>query len=166
MYRVIPFYNWRARRLRRLVQKKPKSSANTYVFQKKLFQIPPLNCIAQFIIHIILYSISTSPMATTSTTPPSTTAHSRLVVVSNRLPVTIKKDESGWTFGMSSGGLVSALSGLKKEMTFSWIGWPGLEVAMEDRMYVRDSLMERYSCLPVFLSDEIADMHYNGFSNR
>jgi trehalose-6-phosphate synthase len=100
------------------------------------------------------------------TTSTPTTSTSRLVVVSNRLPVTIKKEETGWTFGMSSGGLVSALSGLKKEMAFSWIGWPGLDVAMEDRTYVRDSLMDRYSCLPVFLSDEVADMHYNGFSNR
>jgi len=50
----------------------------------------------------------------------------RLLVVSNRLPVTISKDKDGkWTFKMSSGGLVSALSGLKKEMLFTWIGWPG-----------------------------------------
>ena len=26
---------------------------------------------------------------------------------------------------MSSGGLVSALSGTKKQMEFTWIGWPG-----------------------------------------
>lgn len=51
----------------------------------------------------------------------------RLIVVSNRLPVTIKKnDETGdWDFSMSSGGLVSALSGCKKQMDFTWIGWPG-----------------------------------------
>lgn len=55
----------------------------------------------------------------------------RLLVVSNRLPVTITKDkESGeYTFKMSSGGLVSALSGLKKMMSFTWIGWPGKLVA-------------------------------------
>lgn len=51
----------------------------------------------------------------------------RLLVVSNRLPVTITQNEtdSSWMFAMSSGGLVSALSGLKKEMSFNWIGWPG-----------------------------------------
>lgn len=26
-------------------------------------------------------------------------------------------------------------------------------------------LMDEYSCLPVYVSDEIADRHYNGFSN-
>lgn len=51
----------------------------------------------------------------------------RLLVVSNRLPVTVNKDsKSGeYDFKMSSGGLVAALSGLKKMMSFTWIGWPG-----------------------------------------
>ena len=51
----------------------------------------------------------------------------RLVVVSNRLPVTIKTDPSlpgGFAFGCSAGGLVSALSGVKKTLDFTWIGWP------------------------------------------
>lgn len=30
---------------------------------------------------------------------------------------------------MSSGGLVSALSGCKKTMNFTWIGWPGQDVS-------------------------------------
>jgi len=91
----------------------------------------------------------------------------RLIVVSNRLPVTIKKNtESGeWEFSMSSGGLVSALSGCKKQMDFTWIGWPGLDVPEGEREHVTKRLMEEYSCLPVYVEDEIADKHYNGFSN-
>lgn len=50
-----------------------------------------------------------------------------LLVISNRLPVTIKRRENGeYDFTMSSGGLVSALSGLKKSTTFTWFGWPGM----------------------------------------
>ena len=51
----------------------------------------------------------------------------RLLVVSNRLPVTVNKDQKSgeYNFKMSSGGLVAALSGLKKMMSFTWIGWPG-----------------------------------------
>jgi trehalose-6-phosphate synthase len=51
----------------------------------------------------------------------------RLLVVSNRLPVTVNKDEKTgeYDFKMSSGGLVTGLSGLKKMMSFTWIGWPG-----------------------------------------
>jgi trehalose-6-phosphate synthase len=57
----------------------------------------------------------------------------RLLVISNRLPVTITKDENGWNYAMSSGGLVSALSGLKKETSFTWFGWPGMELPPEDQ---------------------------------
>jgi trehalose 6-phosphate synthase len=89
-----------------------------------------------------------------------------LIVVSNRLPVTISKDAAGeYHFKMSSGGLVSALSGCKKSMTFTWIGWPGFYLPPKDRPYVDKRLMEEYSCQAVYLDDDIADRHYNGFSN-
>ena len=89
----------------------------------------------------------------------------RLIVVSNRLPVTITKTENGFKYQMSSGGLVSALSGLKREMSFTWIGWPGLDFPKEEREEIAKTLLETYSCYPVFLDDDIADAHYNGFSN-
>jgi trehalose 6-phosphate synthase len=89
-----------------------------------------------------------------------------LIVVSNRLPITISKDAKGeYHFKMSSGGLVSALSGCKKSMTFTWIGWPGFYINPKDRAYVDKRLMEEYSCQAVYLDDDIADRHYNGFSN-
>ncbi|CAG8479648.1 5800_t:CDS:10 [Acaulospora colombiana] len=88
----------------------------------------------------------------------------RLLVVSNRLPVTITKTNDEYAFRMSSGGLVSALSGLKKMMTFTWIGWPGLHIPEEERKVVTEKLKE-HSCLPVFVNDDLADRHYNGFSN-
>lgn len=90
----------------------------------------------------------------------------RLIVVSNRLPVTISKDAQGeYHFKMSSGGLVSALSGCKKAMSFTWIGWPGFFIPEVDRPIVDKRLMEEYCCQAVYLTDEVADKHYNGFSN-
>lgn len=89
-----------------------------------------------------------------------------LIVVSNRLPVTISKDANGeYHFKMSSGGLVSALSGCKKSLAFTWIGWPGFWIPIKDRPLVDKRLMEEYSCQAVYLDDDIADQHYNGFSN-
>jgi alpha,alpha-trehalose-phosphate synthase [UDP-forming] len=85
-----------------------------------------------------------------------------LIVVSNRLPVTISKQGDKWSFSMSSGGLVSALSGVK--MPFIWYGWPGIELNKHNQTQVRDKLKD-YACVPVFMGDEIADSHYNGFSN-
>ena len=61
----------------------------------------------------------------------------RLLVVSNRLPISMSRDATGeWRYSMSSGGLVSALSGLKKMMTFTWIGWPGVEVPLAEQPLV------------------------------
>jgi len=90
----------------------------------------------------------------------------RLVVVSNRLPVTLSRNGEGkWECKMSSGGLVSALSGLKKEMIFTWIGWPGVQIPEEEVDDVKKMLREEHSCYPVFIDDDVADKHYNGFSN-
>lgn len=91
---------------------------------------------------------------------------SNVLVVSNRLPVTIKRDSDGvYSYQLSSGGLVSALSGLKKTTNFKWFGWPGLEVPDSEKQHVFDDLVNQFSCIPVFMSDELSDAHYNGFSN-
>ena len=51
----------------------------------------------------------------------------RLLIVSNRLPINVSKGDTSekWKFQLSSGGLVSALSGVQKSAKFVWIGWPG-----------------------------------------
>lgn len=93
-------------------------------------------------------------------------ASKHLIVVSNRLPVTISKDANGeYHFKMSSGGLVSALSGCKKSLSFTWIGWPGFLIPHKDRPLVDKRLKDEYSCQAVYLADDVADKHYNGFSN-
>lgn len=70
------------------------------------------------------------PEQSNGTETPAPKKEQRLIVVSNRLPVTISKDANGeYQFAMSSGGLVSALSGCKKSMSFTWIGWPGKHVS-------------------------------------
>ena len=68
--------------------------------------------------------ISTDPSTPDLSIPPPPDGEQRhIIVVSNRLPITINKDASGeYHFKMSSGGLVSALSGCKKSMSFTWIG--------------------------------------------
>ncbi|MCJ1399310.1 Trehalose-6-P synthase/phosphatase complex synthase subunit [Xylographa trunciseda] len=90
----------------------------------------------------------------------------RLLLVSNRLPITIKRSEDGsYDFSMSSGGLVSGLSGLSKSTTFQWYGWPGLEVPEKEAGPLTERLKDEYNAVPVFIDDELADLHYNGFSN-
>ncbi|ODV90919.1 glycosyltransferase family 20 protein [Tortispora caseinolytica NRRL Y-17796] len=90
----------------------------------------------------------------------------QVLVVSNRLPVTIKRSADGdYEYTMSSGGLVQALSGLANSKTMKWFGWPGLEVPPEERPKVEKYLQEKFHCYPVYMSDQLAFFHYNGFSN-
>ncbi|KAM9907605.1 hypothetical protein OXX79_000869 [Metschnikowia pulcherrima] len=62
-------------------------------------------------------------------------AEGKVLVVSNRLPVTItRKNDGSYDYAMSSGGLVTALQGLKKSTEFQWLGWPGLEIRADERI--------------------------------
>jgi trehalose 6-phosphate synthase len=91
----------------------------------------------------------------------------RLLLVSNRLPITIKRsDEGKFEMSMSSGGLVSGLSGLSKTTTFQWYGWPGLEVPEDEVSTLTTQLKDEYNAVPIMLDDELADRHYNGFSSK
>lgn len=91
----------------------------------------------------------------------------RLLLLSNRLPITIKRDDDGsYTFSMSSGGLVTGLSGLSKTTSFQWYGWPGLEVPENEVEHMKKRLKDDYGAHPVFIDDELADRHYNGFSSE
>lgn len=90
----------------------------------------------------------------------------KVLVVSNRLPVTIKREPDGsYDYSMSSGGLVTALQGLKKSTEFQWLGWPGIELPENEQERVNKDLKDKFNCTAIFLSDNIADLHYNGFSN-
>lgn len=93
-------------------------------------------------------------------------APGRLLLLSNRLPITIKRSEDGsYSFSMSSGGLVTGLSGLSKTTSFQWYGWPGLEVPENEVDGMKQRLKDEYGAHPVFIDDELADKHYNGFSS-
>jgi len=88
-----------------------------------------------------------------------------IIIVSNRLLVTLKRTREGrWMFEQSGGGLASAMRGIKN-IRLIYIGWPGCEVAAEDQDFVRSEL-GKIGCIPVFLSDEIQNKYYNGFSNN
>lgn len=91
----------------------------------------------------------------------------RLIVVSNRLPITIDTDPAtgDFKFRVSSGGLVSALAGVKNQIPFVWVGWTGTEVASADQDTLRSRLQDEMNCFPVFLNEQDAHDYYNGFCN-
>ena len=90
----------------------------------------------------------------------------RLIIVANRLPITVKRTEEGsYDLIPSAGGLVTGLSGMMKSTEFLWYGWPGLDVPSEDMDEVKQRCRDEHKAIPVFMSEELSDRHYNGFSN-
>ncbi|KAJ6003850.1 trehalose-6-P synthase/phosphatase complex synthase subunit, partial [Penicillium herquei] len=89
-----------------------------------------------------------------------------LIIVSNRLPITLNKQESGaYKTSSSTGGLSGALEGLGKSMPFRWFGWPGLEVLRDDEDLVIQQLA-KHNVHPIFLDTALTDLYYNGFSSQ
>ena len=92
----------------------------------------------------------------------------RLVVASNRLPVTLNRNpDGGWEAQPASGGLVHALKYVLQERGGKWFGWSG--VAGEDG--VGDALGAasadvRYDMRPVPLTEDQVEKYYFGFSNE
>ena len=84
-----------------------------------------------------------------------------LIVVSNRLPVTIGK-----TIEKSSGGLVYAMEGLGDSYDLKWVGWAGGVVSdPAERGKIADELANRFNYSPIFLSKQDVEDYYTGFSN-
>lgn len=89
----------------------------------------------------------------------------RMLIVSNRLPVTIKKEDGTLEFVPSSGGLATALRSLDRSAERFWVGWPG-PVPRKDRREIERRLTEELQCVPVFMSERLTERYYEGFSNR
>lgn len=62
----------------------------------------------------------------------------RMVVVSNRLPVTIEQSNGGSRLEFSSGGLVTALRLLLNDCSGVWIGWTGTDASPEIEALLED----------------------------
>jgi len=91
----------------------------------------------------------------------------RMIVVSNRLPVTIEQNPEGLRLRASSGGLVTALHPLFTESAGSWIGWTGTDASPEIERLLEDYSGENNILLkPVFMSSEERSRFYCGFSNE
>jgi trehalose 6-phosphate synthase/phosphatase len=91
----------------------------------------------------------------------------RLIVVSNRLPLTLQRHEGTWRTERSSGGLATALWPMLQRTDGLWIGWPG-ERATGDPGIVQQ--LERWRlekrCLAVDLQPDVAERFYEGYANQ
>lgn len=91
----------------------------------------------------------------------------RLVIAANRLPISaIRKPDGRWGLNQSSGGLVSALSGVGNNYEMLWVGWPGVFVEEGPDRDALTQLLLRRGCLPIYLSRDEVDLYYNGYCNN
>jgi trehalose 6-phosphate synthase/phosphatase len=92
-------------------------------------------------------------------------AEPRLILVSNRLPVSIERSADGHEVRPSPGGLARSLWPLHQDGTGVWVGWPGELPAnpVARRRLVADLRSLRLQPIP--LAAELVEGFYHGFSN-
>ena len=90
-------------------------------------------------------------------------SHERLVVLSNRLPFTVRQGRSGFELERSPGGLVAAVEPVMRRRGGTWIGWAGGAHRLGERLPVPDA---GYELAPLHLSAREVRHYYHGFSNR
>ncbi len=94
---------------------------------------------------------------------------SKLILVANRLPVTVEKTENGLIYKQSVGGLATGMSSLSAKFDCYWIGFPGItseSVNEKEMKEITQVLKTKYQCIPVFLSNTDVSEYYEGFSNE
>ena len=91
----------------------------------------------------------------------------RLIIVSNRLPVTAESTDAGTRLAPSSGGIVNALIPVLKEQGGCWVGSPGADCDDLASPLLTDWMSTNgYSIEPVFLTSGEKNTFYEGFSNE
>jgi len=93
----------------------------------------------------------------------------RLLIVSNRLPITVEKKKDDLHFPQSTGGLATGLGSFYKSYESIWVGWPGItsdKTNKEEREDIEAKLMSNFNCYPIFLSQNDIEKYYHGFSNK
>lgn len=91
----------------------------------------------------------------------------KLIVVSNRLPLTVSKGENGsFNYKKTAGGLVTGIESLSKHMDFTWIGnISGIELSLEEQNTITKDCWEQFKSVPVFIPTDINSLCYDGFCN-
>ncbi|MDP2314123.1 MAG: bifunctional alpha,alpha-trehalose-phosphate synthase (UDP-forming)/trehalose-phosphatase [Pseudomonadota bacterium] len=89
-----------------------------------------------------------------------------MLLVSNRLPVTVRLDRGRVVVGRSAGGLATGLRGVHASPDSLWIGWPGDTSRFTEAQ--RSELgrnLEEMRVHPVPLSPAEVTQYYDGYSN-
>lgn len=92
----------------------------------------------------------------------------RLLIVSNRLPISVERGRRGLRFESSIGGLATGMRSFYKSCESIWLGWPGInleKISTVEKQEIEDRLLSE-NCCPIFLSQEDVEDYYHGFCNN
>ncbi|TMA00139.1 MAG: hypothetical protein E6J97_04575 [Methanobacteriota archaeon] len=87
-----------------------------------------------------------------------------LILVSNRLPVTVRRIGNRLDVQPNPGGVAAGLASFHRELQARWFGWPG-SIAPGESKQVTARLEKEFDCVPVILPSTLARPYYAGFSN-
>ena len=91
----------------------------------------------------------------------------RLLIVSNRLPVSAQVAPDGLRMVPSSGGLATGLRPWHERSAGLWLGWPGdVSGATTAQKEQLEQDLHRRGLVPVHLTGDQVDGYYHGFANR
>jgi trehalose 6-phosphate synthase/phosphatase len=92
----------------------------------------------------------------------------RVIVVSNRLPVRLKRAGNVWQSRKTAGGLATAMQPVLQQRNGIWIGWSGETSAPNDEKWraVVEGWATQYGYVAVDLDADTAQGFYEGISNQ
>jgi trehalose 6-phosphate synthase/phosphatase len=92
----------------------------------------------------------------------------RLIVISNRLPASLRPTTGGWRAEKSSGGLATAMNPVLRSRGGLWIGWPGESARIGDpkRQEILDKWRAGDNLVAVEIPPETSRHFYEGYANQ
>ena len=90
----------------------------------------------------------------------------RLIIVSNRLPLSLTRERGEVRFAQSTGGLATGLAGPHEHLRSLWVGWPGSteeDLSEDERGRITRQLAD-HRAVPVWLDPDDVKRFYEGFS--
>ncbi len=92
----------------------------------------------------------------------------RLLIVSNRLPISITRKGGELRFQQSVGGLATGVGSFYRSYESLWVGWPGVNVRRKhhDEKEEMTEALRAEKCHPVFLTTYDMKHYYDGFCNN
>lgn len=90
----------------------------------------------------------------------------RMLIVSNRLPITVRHNDGELVVERSSGGLATGLKSVHETGGGQWIGWHGLAGNLSDaEQATLGARFETLRVVPITLSADELERYYEGYCN-